>query len=140
MRPAKVGIALCFVLLLSAVIGSTALAAPDPDTNKNAILVDLDCGGFAVVGAGILQNHSPGFHVVSSASPAIRVGSTGTTFGFDAWDNPGRLGDPIASFRQPGFFWAHTNSHELTACDFTLPNFPDTWFTAYFKFTPPGNH
>lgn len=40
----------------------------------------------------------------------------------------------------PGFFGTHTNGHELTACDFTLPNFPDTWFTAYFKFAPPGSH
>jgi hypothetical protein len=139
MRQAKVGIAFCIVLLLSAVLVSSASAAPVPDTNKNAILVDLDCGGYTVVAAGILQSHSPSFHVVSSESPAIGAGSIGTTFGYDAWDNAGRLGDPVASFRQPGFFGANTNGQELTACDFTLPNIPETWFTAYFMFTPRGN-
>ncbi len=139
MRQAKVGIALCALLLLSNGLGSSASAAPDPDTNRNAILVDLNCGGLGVVAAGILQSHSPSFHVVSSESPAFRAGSIGTTFGYDAWDNPERLGDPVASFRQPGFFGAHTNGQELTACDFTLPNVPDVWFTAYFMFTPRAN-
>jgi hypothetical protein len=30
------------------------ISHPDPDTNRNPILVDLDCGGFGVVAAGIL--------------------------------------------------------------------------------------
>lgn len=137
MRQAKVAIALCTVL--SAGLVSSASAAPEPDTNTNAIVVDLDCGGHSVVTTGILQSHSPSFHVVSSDSPAIRAGTIGTTFGYDAWDNAARLGDPVASFRQPGFFGAHTNGQELTACDFTLPNVPDIWFTAYFMFTPRGN-
>jgi hypothetical protein len=127
----------CAALLLSNGLAPSASAAPDPDTNKNAILLDLDCGGHSVVAAGILQSHSPSFLVVSSESPAIRAGSVGTTFGYDAWDNPERSGDPVASFRQPGFFGANTNGQELTACDFTLPNAPDTWF-AYFMFTPRG--
>ena len=139
MRRAKVGIALSTVLLLTAVFASSISAAPDPDTNKNAIFVSLDCGGYSVVTTGILQSHSPSFHVVSSESPAIGAGSVGTTFGYDAWDNAGRLGDPVAAFRQPGFFGDHTNGQELTACDFTLPNLPDLWFTAYFMFTPRGN-
>lgn len=139
MRRAKVGFALCTVLLLSAVLASSVSAAPDPDTNKNAILVNLDCGGAGVVATGILQNHSPSFHVVSSESAAIGAGSIGTTFGYDAWDNAERLGDLVASFRQPGFFGDHTNGQELTACDFTLPNVPDVWFTGYFMFTPRGH-
>jgi hypothetical protein len=139
MRQAKVGIALCTVFLLSAALASSVSAGPDPGTNKNAVLVNLDCGGASVVTTGILQSHSPSFHVVSSESPAIGVGSIGTTFGYDAWDNADRLGDPVASFRQPGFFGAHTNGQELTACDFTLPTAPDVWFTAYFMFTPRGN-
>jgi hypothetical protein len=139
MRQAKRGIALCAFLLLSTLLASSASAAPNPDTNKNAILVGLNCGGHSVVAAGILQSHSPSFLVVSSESPAIRAGSVGTTFGYDAWDNPERSGDPVASFRQSGFFGAHTNGQELTACDFTLPNAPDIWFTAYFMFTPRGN-
>lgn len=139
MRQAKIGIVLCAALLFSGVLASSASAAPDPDANKNAILVDLDCGGFDVAATGILQSHSPSFHVVSSESPAIRAGSIGTTFGYDAWDNPDRLGDPVASFRQPGFFGIHTNGQELTGCDFTLPNVPDVWFTAFFMFTPRGS-
>ena len=112
-----------------------ASSAPDPGTNKNAISVDLDCGGDSVVATGILQSHSPTFLVVSSESPAIEVGSAGPTFGYDLWDNPDRTGPPVASFRQPGFFG--TNQQELTACDFTLPNFVG-WFTGYFMFTPRG--
>jgi hypothetical protein len=69
-------------LLLSNGLAPSASAAPDPDTNKNAILLDLDCGGHSVAAAGILQSHSPSFLVVSSESPAIRAGSVGTTFGY----------------------------------------------------------
>ena len=90
----------------------------------------------SVVATGILQSHSPTFHVVSSESPAIEIGGAGTTFGYDLWDNPDRTGAPMASFRKPGFFG--TNQQLLTACDFTLlPNF-DGWFTGYFMFTPRG--
>jgi len=74
MRQATVGIALCTVLLLAA--ASSASAAPDPGANKNAILVDLDCGGYSVVTTGILQSHSPSFHVVFSEPPDIGAGST----------------------------------------------------------------
>jgi hypothetical protein len=119
-----------------AVLGvAPATSAPDPSTNKNVISVDLECGGDRVVATGILQSHSPTFLVVSSESPAIEAGSAGPTFGYDLWDNPDRTGEPVASFRQPGFFG--TNQQELTACDFTLPNFVG-WFTGYFMFTPRG--
>ena len=123
------------MLLIALVVVAPAWSAPDPGKNKNAIFVALDCGGDSVVAAGILQSHSPTFLVVSSESPAIRVGSAGSTFGYDLWDNPDRSGEPVASFRQPGFFG--TNQQQLTACDFTLPNF-EGWFTAYFMFTPRG--
>ena len=126
-----VGLALTGLLVVA-----PASAAPDPEVNKNAIVVDLDCGGYHVQAVTILQNHSPTLLVVSSELPGVGVHSTGTTFGFDAWDNAGRAGDPVSSFRQPGFFG--TNGQELIPCDFTLPNFPDTWFTAYFMFTPRG--
>ncbi len=121
--------------LLAAVVGAPAWGAPDPGTNKNAILVNLDCGGDAVVAASILQNHSPTLLVVESESPKISVGSAGSTFGYDLWDNPDRTGAPVASFRQPGFFG--TNQQQLTACNFTVPNIAG-WFTAYFMFTPRG--
>ena len=75
MRQTKLGIALCASLLLSKLLVSWASAAPNPDTNTNAILVDLNCGSYSVVAAGILQSHSPSFLVVSSESPAIRAGS-----------------------------------------------------------------
>lgn len=129
-------------LLLLLVSGLSSLAllgvapassAPDPSTNKNAISIDLNCGGDRVVATGILQSASPTFLVVSSESPAIEAGSAGPTFGYDLWDNPNRTGPPVASFRQAGFFG--TNQQQLTACDFTLPNFVG-WFTGFFMFTP----
>ena len=138
MRRRKLFLSLCTVSFLAALFVGSALSAPTPSTNKNAILIELDCGGDRVVATGILQSHSPTFLVVSSESPAIEAGSAGSTFGYDAWDNPNRTGEPVASFRQPGFFGVHTNQQQLTACGFTLPNFPDLWFTAYFMFTPRG--
>lgn len=122
--------------LLAALFVAPASGAPDPSTNKNAIVVDLNCGGDRVVATGILQSHSPTFLVVYSESPAIEAGSVGPTFGYDLWDNPDRTGAPVASFRQPGFFG--TNQQQLIACDFTLPNFAGYWFTAWFMFTPRG--
>jgi hypothetical protein len=135
MRRGKLLLLVSGLWLLAALVVVPAWSAPDPGKNKNAIFVDLDCGGDSVVATGILQSHSPTFLVVSSESPAIKVGSAGSTFGYDLWDNPDRTGVPIASFRQPGFFG--TNQQQLTACDFTLPNFAG-WFTAYFMFTPRG--
>jgi hypothetical protein len=132
----RVSVVVCTVSCLAAFFVASASSAPDPATNKNAVFVALDCGGSLVVASGILQSHSPTFLVVSSESRAIKAGSAGSTFGYDAWDNPARTGEPVASFRQPGFFGAHTNQQQLTACDFVLPNVPDTWFTAYFMFTP----
>jgi hypothetical protein len=124
--------------LTAAFFVTSAWAAPDPTVNKNAILVDLDCGGYHVVASGIFQSHSPTFLVVSSELPGVEPGSAGPTFGYDAWDNPARAGEPVASFRAPGFFGTHTNGQQLTACDFVLPNISDTWFTGYFMFTPRG--
>ena len=123
---------------MAALFIGSASSAPDPTTNKNAVLIDLDCGGDRVVATGILQSHSPTFLVVASESPVATAGSVAPTFGFDAWDNPGRTGDPVASFRQPGFFGEHTNQQQLTPCTFTLPNLSGLWFTAYFMFTPRG--
>jgi hypothetical protein len=124
------------LLSLAMLVVVPAWSAPDPGTNKNALFVELDCGGDAVVATGILQSHSPTFLVVSSESPDINAGSAGSTFGYDLWDNPDRTGEPVASFRQPGFFG--TNQQQLTACDFVLPNVAG-WFTAYFSFTPRGD-
>jgi hypothetical protein len=126
------------VSVLAAFFVTSAWGAPDPTVNKNAISVDLDCGGYHVVTSGIFQSHSPTFLVVSSELPGVEPGSAAPTFGYDAWDNPARAGDPVASFRAPGFFGAYTNGQQLTACDFVLPNVPDTWFTGYFMFTLRG--
>jgi hypothetical protein len=134
----KLFLCLCAVSFLAAPLVTSAWGAPDPTTNKNAILVDLDCGGHHVIASGILQNHSPTLHVVSSELAGLEPGSAGTTFGYDAWDNPARAGEPVASFRAPGFFGTNTNGQQLTACDFVLPNIPDAWFTGYFMFTPRG--
>jgi hypothetical protein len=135
-RSLELAVALAAVTLLAAVFVGSASGDPDPSTNKNAILVNLDCGGSLVVASGIFQSHSPTFLVVYSELSEVGVNSAGSTFGYDAWDNPNRTGAPVASFRQPGFFG--TNQQQLTACDFTLPNVPDLWFTAYFMFTPRG--
>ena len=136
LRRKKLFLCLCAVSFLAALLVTSAWGAPDPTTNKNAILVDLDCGGYQVTASGIFQSHSPTFLVVSSELPGVEPGSTAPTFGYDAWDNPSRAGEPVASFRQPGFFG--TNGQQLTSCDFVLPNIPDTWFTGYFMFTPRG--
>ena len=134
LRRKKLFLCLCAMSFLAALLVTSAWGAPDPTTNKNAILVDLDCGAYQVTASGIFQSHSPTFLVVSSELPGVEPGSTAPTFGYDAWDNPARAGEPVASFRQPGFFG--TNGQQLTACDFLLPNIPDTWFTGYFMFTP----
>ena len=134
----KVMYCLCTVSVLATLFVTPAWSHPDPTANKNAISIDLDCGGYHVVTTGIFQSHSPTFHVASSELPGVEAGSVAPTFGYDAWDNPARAGEPVASFRQSGFFGEHTNDQQLTACDFDLPNIPDTWFTAYFMFTPRG--
>ena len=126
----------CTVSFLAAFVVAPAWSSPDPAVNENAVFVDLDCGGSHVTTVGIFQSHSPTFQVVSSELPGIAPQSVAPTFGFDAWDNQARAGEPVASFRQRGFFGEHTNGQQLTACDFVLPNVPDTWFTAYFMFTP----
>jgi hypothetical protein len=136
LRRKKLVLCLCAVAFLAALLVTSAWGAPDPTTNKNAILVDLDCGGNHVIASGIFQSHSPTFLVVSSELPGVEPGSAAPTFGYDAWDNPARAGEPVASFRQPGFFGAQTNGQQLTACDFVLTNVPATWFTGYFMFTP----
>jgi len=118
--------------LLAMLLVQPATSAPDPTKNKNAIFVILDCGG-----SRSLPREScravPGRFLGITGD---RARSAGSTFGFDAWDNPERTGDPVSSFRQPGFFG--TNQQQLTACDFTLPNFEGLWFTGYFMFTPRG--
>ncbi|HET8873930.1 MAG TPA: hypothetical protein VFM83_09610 [Gaiellaceae bacterium] len=138
LRRKRLLLCLCTVSFLATFFVTSAWSAPDPTANKNAISIDLDCGGYHVVATGIFQSHSPTFHVVSSQLPGVEAGSVGPTFGYDAWDNPARAGEPVASFRAPGFFGEHTNGQQLTTCDFVLPNVPDTWFTGYFMFTPRG--
>jgi hypothetical protein len=138
LRRKRFVLCLCTVSFLATALAGSAWSHPDPTATKNAVSVDLDCGGHLVVTTGIYQSHSPTFHVVASELPGVEAGGVGGTFGFDAWDNPARAGEPVASFRQPGFFGEHTSGQELIPCDFVLPNFPDTWFTAYFMFTPRG--
>ena len=113
LRRKKLFLFLGAMSLTAAFLVTSAWAAPDPTVNKNAILVDLDCGGYHVVASGIFQSHSPTFLVVSSELPGVEPGSTAPTFGYDAWDNPARAGDPVASFRQPGFY----GTYQRTAAD-----------------------
>src|SRR4029453_7056768 len=56
---------LCTVSFLATFFVTSAWSAPDPTANKNAISIDLDCGGSPVVAAGIFQNTSPTFSVFS---------------------------------------------------------------------------
>jgi hypothetical protein len=65
---------LCAVSFLAALLLTSASGAPDPTTNKNAILVDLDCDGYHVIASGIFQSHSPTFLVVSSELPGVDPG------------------------------------------------------------------
>jgi hypothetical protein len=71
------------------------LGRPDPTTNKNAILVDLDCGGYHVIASGIFQSHSPTFLVVSSELPGVDPGvprqRSAMTLGTTLLEQVGRL-------------------------------------------------
>jgi hypothetical protein len=62
------------VSVLAAFFVMSAWGAPDPTTNKNAVLVDLDCGGYQVTASGIFR----AIHQRSLSFPrSCRVSSQG---------------------------------------------------------------
>ena len=85
---------LCAVSFLAALLLTSASGAPDPTTNKNAILVDLDCDGYHVIASGIFQSHSPTFLVVSSELPGVEPGSAAPTAAWPAFSDQAAFPPP----------------------------------------------
>jgi hypothetical protein len=90
-----------------------AMADPNPDTNKNAVIVTFTCGEDAVEVVTILQNAALAVQLVDGSGVLVLVHVTlvdKTT------------GDVLFEFDVPGF---DHNKQETTTCTATNPLFPN---------------
>jgi hypothetical protein len=114
-----------FCLLAIGALGvPAALADPDPDTNKNAVIVTFTCGGDAVDVVTILQNAALAVQRVDGRGVLVLVKIT-------LVDQS--TGEVIFAFEVPGF---DHNSQETTTCTATNPLFPNALQTMEVFFRP----
>ena len=105
------------VVLCSLAVGGVgaqeAMAAPDPDTNKNAVIVAFTCGEETVEVVTILQNAAVAVQPLNGSGVLVLVHITlvdKTT------------GEVLFVFDVPGF---DHNKQETTTCTATNPLFPN---------------
>jgi hypothetical protein len=105
------------VVLCSLAVGGlgapAARADPDPDTNKNAVIVTFTCGQDTVDVVTILQNAALAVHPVDESGVLVLVNIT-------LVDQS--TGEVLFAFAVPGF---DHNKQETTTCTATNPLFPN---------------
>ncbi|MEW5990798.1 MAG: hypothetical protein AB1736_05555 [Chloroflexota bacterium] len=97
----------------------SALAAPSPDTNKNALLVEFDCGTTSFVGATILQNAAAAAQIVDDDGAVIQIVTLWS------YSNGERTEGEELRFTTPGF--DHNGAATLT-CDWWNALYPDLYW------------
>jgi hypothetical protein len=100
------------------------MADPEPDTNKNAVIITFTCGEDAVDVVTILQNAALAVQLVDGSGVLVMVHITlvdKTT------------GDVLLEFDVPGF---DRNKQETTTCTATNPLFPNALQTMEVVFRP----
>ena len=100
------------------------MADPDPDTNKNAVVVTFTCGEDAVNVVTILQNAALAVQLVDGSGVLVMVNIT-------LVDQS--TGEVLFAFEVPGF---DNNTHETTTCTATNPLFPNALQTMEVVFRP----
>jgi hypothetical protein len=115
--------ALC-LLAIGGLGAPAALADPDPDTNKNAVIVTFTCGEDAVDVVTILQNAALAVQRVDGSGVLVLVKIT-------LVDQS--TGEVLFAFEVPGF---DHNSQETTTCTATNPLFPNALQTMEVFFRP----
>jgi hypothetical protein len=116
-------VALC-LLAIGGLGAPAALADPDPDTNKNAVIVTFTCGEDTVDVVTIRQN---------AALAVQRVDGTGVLVLVKITLVDQSTGEVLLAFEVPGF---DRNSQETTTCTATNPLFPNALQTMEVFFRP----
>ena len=101
-------------LVLVASLAAPVAAAPDPERNKNAIHLTVQCESGDIVVATIAHNQAVGSQVVG--------GGTVVILWADVFDNPDFSGDPLFSFGNRGFTNASLETETCVLLD--NPNTP----------------
>ena len=117
------------VLLCALALGGlgaqTVLADPDPDKNKNAVIITMTCGQETVEVATIVQNAALAAQLVDGSGVIVMKSLT-------VVDK--NTGEVLFEFSVPGF---DHNEQETTTCTFTNPLFPNALQTAEVVFRSP---
>jgi hypothetical protein len=102
---ASVGLALLVTHLLVLAI----VAAPNPDTNKNAVLITVHCESGDFMVASIAQNAAVAAQIVG--------GRTAVIMWAELFDNPEFSGEPVFSFGNRGFGRSALETETCTVSD-----------------------
>jgi len=101
-------------ILAALVMAVPAAAAPDPDKNKNATYLTLECESGDLLVATIAHNAAVGAQIVG--------GGTLVILWADIFDNPDLAGEPVFSFGNRGF--QNTGLDTETCVNADNPNTP----------------
>jgi hypothetical protein len=119
-------VVLC-ALVVMAVGAHAAVADPDPEKNKNAVIITFTCGDEEIQTANIGHNLALAVQLVDGTGVLITVHIT-------AIDKT--TGEVLFVFDVPGF---DHNKQETTTCTFTLPADPNIFEFVEVFFRPSGN-
>lgn len=108
---------------------SSAMAAPSPSTNKNALLIDIDCGSTSFVGATIFQNAAVVLQIVDDPGAVAQV------ITLRSYSDEGRTEGEELWFTTPGF--DHNGAETLT-CDWWNSLYPDLYWRGEMVIRPGG--
>ena len=102
---ASVGLA----LLVGQLLVLPVVAAPNPDTNKNAVLLTVHCESGDIMVVSIAQN--------AAVAAQIVEGGTMVIMRAELFDNPEFSGEPVFSFGNRGFGSSALETETCTVSD-----------------------
>jgi hypothetical protein len=125
--PRKVALALG--LIASIATTATTIAAPSPDNTKNALLIEVDCGGTSFVGASIFQNASIALHIQGDDGTVAKIVSLWS------YTNEARTDGEELWFTTPGF---DHNGAEAVTCEWWNALYPGLYWRGDLVVRPAG--
>ena len=96
-------------LLVTQLLVLPVVAAPNPDTNKNAVLITAHCESGDIVVVSIAQN--------AAVAAQIVEGGTMVIMWAELFDNPEFSGQPVFSFGNRGFGRSALETETCTVSD-----------------------
>ena len=113
----------------SLMCAATVVAAPSSDNNKNALLIEFDCGSTSFSGATIFQNASVVLHVADDSATTAKLVT------LSSYTDAARTEGEQLWFTTPGF---DHNGADTLSCEWWNALYPDLYWRGDISVRPAG--